>query len=582
MTTGEYQPGQEQALPLELDWREPFEWREPAHWQESVGNLKALSQNMLADPRIHAAKMLLKNRERAQELYPWHDGLHTPPAAEHYRHTYLWDSGLVQIMLAQAARLCAKGADLLESRLANGNNAKVWAAIEQLREYAKSFQRAGIEEGFSVVKGQKENGFIPNLQYGKGTLWYEVEQFVSLDQVNKSSNYTQPPVLPLAAYATYKSMVETNDPNARLYLTEMYGYMDKFMRYFHDYRSNNETDKKIGVIEPHETGLDSLEQWDYIKPHRMERNGVDTSQDIDDRNRFADGGHFVVRIIERRLLARGNLAKQRELFWANDVLINSIYFHNLQVMAKLAAELGKSEDVEFYKNLADTLEKQMTADMWQDDPEKVPMAGFYSLKDDNEPIPTITVSNLMALTLPHLPEDKLGAMLDMMDEHFDVPYPLPSGSIKSPNYDPNNQEKDRLWRGPTWINTNWYITEHGLFMQAARTDISPRLRWRAKQWANRLARTSNELLDINEPEKRRVQGLGAKIIDIFTKLELETHHLEEFRTGAYEHYNPHTGEGQRGERVRNFAWSWLARFMTFDEYLNVGLTPEEEQTLLAA
>jgi len=168
------------------------------------------------------------------------------------------------------------------------------------------------------------------------------------------------------------------------------------------------------------------------------------------------------------------------------------------------------------------------------------------------------------LTLPHLRNDKLEAVLNMMDEHFDVPYPLPSGSTKSSNYDPNNQEKDRLWRGPTWLNTNWYIVEHGLFMQAARADISPQLRLRCKQWANRVTKASNDLLDMNEPEKRQIQDMGAQIIDIFTKVELAAHHLQEFRTGAYEHYNPHSGEGQR-DRVRNFAWSWLARFMTLDE-----------------
>ncbi|HEU5004814.1 MAG TPA: hypothetical protein VFT49_01880 [Candidatus Saccharimonadales bacterium] len=559
--------GSEQALKVDLDWREPFEWREPAHWQEGLGNIKALAHSMLADARIHAAKMLIRNRERAQELYHWHDGLHTPPAAEHYRHTYLWDSGFCQIMLAQAAELAYKSAVHLETRLNSApleDRLEIVSAIKQLKDLAETFQRASVTEGFSVIKGQKANGFIPNLQYGEGTLWYEVEQFVSLDKVNKSSNYTQPPVLPLATYATYKSMVETNNPNAKLYLEEMYGSMDKFMRYFHDYRSNSLADKKIGVIEPHETGLDSLEQWDYIKPHRVERNGVDTPQEVDDRNRFADGGHFVVRLFERYLVAGGDLAKQRQLFWCNDVLINSIYFHNLQVMAKLAAELGKQDDLEFYENLANTVEQQMIDDMWQDDPDKVPMPGFYSLKDNGEPIETITVSNLMALTLPHLPEEKLKAVLNMMDEHFNVPYPLPSGSIKSPNYDPNNQEKDRLWRGPTWLNTNWYIAEHGLFMQAARQDISPKLRLRCKAWANRLTQASNELLDMNEPERRRAQSMGAKVIDIFTKIELEAHHLKEFRTGAYEHYNPHTGEGQR-DKVRNFAWSWLARFMTLDE-----------------
>jgi hypothetical protein len=544
-------------------WQEPFDWQEPKEWQEA-GSLNELARVVSEDPRIHAALMLLQNRERAMQLYPWHDGLHTPPAAEHYRHTYLWDSGFVQMMLAVAAWLCGKGADQLEDKLAaidQAGNSHIQSTVETLRQYYSYFQRASVEEGFSVVRGQKPDGFIPNLQYGEGTLWYEVEKHLSIDRVNKSSNYTQPPVLPLATYATYKSMRESGDINAELYLSEMYGYQDKFMRYFNTYpRINSAIDRKIGVIEPHETGLDSLEQWDYIKPYRAARNGADTLADIDERNRFADGAHFVLRLVKRRLIARGNLAKERELFWCNDMMMNGIYIHNLRVMSRLAAELGK-DDEQFYMELARQVEAQVIADMWQEDPDKVPIPGFYSLDADGEPIPTITISNLFALTLPNLPEAKLEAVLDMMDEHFDVPYPLPSGSIKSPNYDPDNQEKDRLWRGPTWINTNWYITEHGLAMQSVRSEIRTELRTRCRQWANRIAISSNELIDLNEPTEPIARSLGAKAVDLVTNREMES---QELVTGAWEHYHPQTGEGQR-PRVRNFAWSWLARFMTIHE-----------------
>ncbi len=523
-----------------LDWQESFEWEEPPEWEQAA-DLGALSVLMLDDGRIEAALALLQNRDSAKRLYGWPEALHTPPAAEHYRHTYLWDSGFFMIIYSQAGLFAAKAADFLETRLETlesvEDRQKTITAIEKLQSLNQEFQRAGIEESFWLLEGQKDSGFIPNVQYADGTRWYEIEKLLSIDRVRKSSNYTQPPVLPLACMAQYKSMKQSGDPNAKLYLQEVYGKLSKFMDYFYRERSNSPNDRLIGVIDPHETGLDSLEQWDDIKPHRLPRNGPDTPLEIDERNRLADGAHFVIRLLERRVLARGNLQKERELFWANDVMMNCIYLHNLEIMAQLASELGDSVDEDKYKNRVSEVGVQIRNKMWQSDLTKVPKKGFYSLNEDGEPIPTITISNLFGLTLPNLEEEQLKAVLDMMDEDFDVPYPLPSTSINSPNYDPHNQERDRLWRGPTWINTNYYLVVFGLRMQAQRAKISPILKDRCTTWAERIAQKSNELIDMNKSEEPGLEGSGAR-----------------------EHYHPHTGLGQR-LRVKNFGWTWLARFM---------------------
>jgi hypothetical protein len=554
---------------LALGWRESFEWTEPPQWQTAT-DLKVLAHDILADQKIYAALMLLKNREHVKEIYPWHDGLHTPPAAEHYRHTYLWDSGFFTMMYAQSAEFAAKAADFLESRLGNISEVEqveIRAAIAELRQLAERFKRAGIEETFSVFKGQKANGFIPNVQYGQGTLWFEIEKHLSLDRAKKSSNYTQPPVLPLASLAQYKSMKEAGDPNANIYLQESYQYLAKFINYFHKYRSNSPDDPLVGVIEHHETGMDSSPQWDYNKPERYKRSGFDTHPETDEKNIYMDSALFVVRQLERRVKARGNLQKERELFWANDVGMNAIYFHNLQAMARLADELRKTDDAEFYKDLAGKVEQAMLEKMWVEDESKVPQKGFYSLKGEGcEPIDTITISNLFALVLPHMNEKQLEATLDMMDEHFDEPFPLPSVSKLSPEYDPHNQEENRLWRGPTWLNTNYYLVEFGLQMQARRTDVRPDLRLRCTKWANLVSQKSNELLDINRPERVEIANdktktLGAKVMSIFTKAEIPA---TKIITEAREHYNPITGEGQRG-RVQNFGWTWLARYMTYME-----------------
>jgi hypothetical protein len=534
--------GQEQERqPADIDWREPFEWREPAEWESQP--LEELARNMLKDGHIEAGLALLANRESARQQYGWRDVLRTPPAAEHYRHTYLWDSAFFMMIYSQAALFADKAAAFLEANLGIDSDEQsglfIRTIIGELRDLSTRFQRAGIEEGFWLIDGQRPDGFLANVQYAEGFKWYEVEKALSLSSRRRTSNYSQPPVVPLAALSVYKSMEQTGDPNAQFYLKDMYGSLAKMLGYWaQDDRRGGRDNALVVVIDPHETGMDSSRQWDYIKPFRRPRH-PEMSQDEADRNRFADGGHFVIRIFERRFKAKGNLKKERQLFWANDVSMNGIYFHNIQAMIRIADTLGKTEEADSYRHLADELEQAMIEKMWQEDPAKVPKPGFYSLKSDAEPIDTITVSNLFALVLPNLPEDKLSAVLDMIDEDFNAPYPLPSDSINSPEYDPHNQEKDRLWRGPTWINTNYYLVEHGLRMQAERTDISQPTKDRCVYWAELVAQKSNELIDMNRTGEPGPAG-----------------------SGAYEHYDPETGAGQR-PRVINFGWTWLARLMPY-------------------
>jgi glycogen debranching enzyme len=161
--------------------------------------------------------------------------------------------------------------------------------------------------------------------------------------------------------------------------------------------------------------------------------------------------------------------------------------------------------------------------MWNEKDKK-----FYTLDAKSEPIKEVTVSNLFPLLLDGLKPSQLEAVLDLMDKSFNVPFPLPSVATDSPNYDPHNREADRLWRGPTWMITNWLVTR-GLQKQLTREDLKelPGLLKRCGMWNERIVTSSRELID---------------------------------RNGAWEHYDPVNGNGQR-PRVKNFAWSYLAYFM---------------------
>ena len=42
-------------------------------------------------------------------------------------------------------------------------------------------------------------------------------------------------------------------------------------------------------------------------------------------------------------------------------------------------------------------------------------------------------------------------------EDFWLPYPLPSVPASDPKFMPGNP-RGFIWRGPTWVNTNWFLS----------------------------------------------------------------------------------------------------------------------------
>jgi hypothetical protein len=222
--------------------------------------------------------------------------------------------------------------------------------------------------------------------------------------------------------------------------------------------------------------------------------------------------------------AGGDMQKMLEIYSVTDVMMNCIYVDSLLETSELAWQyLDIPATIEF-KSRAERVEEQILDDMWFPNSRRGKGA-FHALDMTGEPISEISISNLFPLLLPNLREEQLVSLLDLMDKSFDTPFPLPSVATDSRNYDPHNRESERLWRGPTWINTNWLIAR-GLKKQIMRPDLAhnPELINCCIAWFNRINDSSRALVDKN---------------------------------GPHEHYNPLTGEWQR-RRVKRFGWSTLA------------------------
>ena len=70
-----------------------------------------------------------------------------------------------------------------------------------------------------------------------------------------------------------------------------------------------------------------------------------------------------------------------------------------------------------------------------------------------------TVSSLLPLALPDIPakvaERIVGHLTD--EREYAAPFPVPSVAMNEPSYAPGVVGTKLVWRGPSWMNTNWYL-----------------------------------------------------------------------------------------------------------------------------
>ena len=192
-----------------------------------------------------------------------------------------------------------------------------------------------------------------------------------------------------------------------------------------------------------------------------------------------------------------------DVFHVEDVLVNSIYALSLQSLARL---LGDTNEALNILNDASKTRSSLVNKCWDANTE-----AFLDLNGLQEiPNRMVTISSLIPIILPDLSADIVKRLVErwiISEDHFWLPYPLPSVPASNSKFIPGDPG-GFIWRGPSWINTNWFITK-GL----------------------------------------KLHGYQELAEDIFAR---SLACIEQ--SGFREYYNPYTGEGLG---AKNFGWSTL-------------------------
>ncbi len=310
----------------------------------------------------------------------------------------------------------------------------------------------------NFLLGQWENGFIPHIIFwGNQKIlphWAYIESKGIFRP--RTSALTQPPMLAIAVEEIYKKDGD---------LGFLYQVLPKLSRYYRHLLEHRDPDGDhlISIISPNESGMDELPVFQLpsgylgLNPTRLRY----VFRKIDLQNKSL--GYNPEKIL------------QKDYFNVEELLFNCVYIQACRALARL----------------------------------------FDQIHEEQAKIKT--VASLMPLFLDGIEKKQLDSLIAdhlLNPEEFWTNFPIPSVAKNEFFYVPQEIPSDKishtslLWRGPTWVSTNWFIVK-GLRKHG-----------------------QNKIADI----------IVAKMVEMIEKW------------GFREFYNPETGEGYRRE---DFGWSTL-------------------------
>jgi glycogen debranching enzyme len=145
--------------------------------------------------------------------------------------------------------------------------------------------------------------------------------------------------------------------------------------------------------------------------------------------------------------------------------LNSYLYLEHEALANIAGAIGLQSESAAWAGRGEALLKCLIDQSWDAE------AGLFWAKREGKRVNVRTPFNLYPLITGRLP----GSIADRLVAHltdpreFWAPFPVPSVALDDPAYNP-----EQMWRGPTWVNVNFMLTQ-GL-ERSGYVDVARRLR----------------------------------------------------------------------------------------------------------
>lgn len=338
-------------------------------------------------------------------------------------------------------------------------------------------------ELLSLLQAARADGFIPHIIFWQPDPAAMARQTLRLGGPYVSAS-VQPPVLALAVERVYaagagEEFLARALPPTRAFFEWLAAHRDP------------DGDGLLAIVQPDESGVDADPKYDALLHLRAPNNAAL----VDAINRIYDA-YRPLGNDDARLIAA-------DIFVVEDLVYNSIYAQGLQALARLLPR----DEATVYRDRAARVRAALVAKCWDEE-----RGLFWSLLGKTEtPARINSISSLFPLIIDGLDRPIVERLVRehlLNPQEYWLPFPLPSVAATEPAFNPDHPH-GFIWRGPTWVNSNWFL--------ATALD---RLGFAA--------------------EARHITARTQELI---------------LRQGFRECYNPYTGEGQN---AGSFSWSTLA------------------------
>jgi hypothetical protein len=353
--------------------------------------------------RMRDAARALYDRNRQQGVAPW-CGLEYDfvcPSTGTYPFQWFWDSCFHTVVLAH---------------------------------FDRDRARAEIR---SLLANAQPDGFVAHVTFWQRERYQELlSTYAIAYRTPYLSDCIQPPVLAEAVAAAARG--EGGDAFLAQVLPKAVAYFEWL-----DRRRDPDRDGLIATLQPDESGLDHTPKYDaYLGIERVEHAEFTRAWE-----RVA-GPYAEVGRDHDRMFAL-------DRFVCADVLVNTIYAENQRVLADLLERAGDASAAARFRSGADRTVRALVEQCYDAE------AGlFYDMvgRDGRGRLRVNTVSSLLPLLLD-IPRDAAEALIRQIEDphKYGAPFPVPSTALDEPGYRTPTADSKLVWRGPVWINTNWYL-----------------------------------------------------------------------------------------------------------------------------
>ncbi len=375
---------------------------------------------------------MLVRQARAVLDFNW-TGEYTMPGPRLYPHQWSWDSAFIAI------------------------------------GYCRYDQDRAMTELRHLFDAQWKNGLLPQLvfnprftDYFPGPNFWHAKESPDAPEHQETSGVVQPPIHATAALYIYG--YAQDEAKARDFLA----YALPKLAAWHDYlyRERDPGDEGLVYIRhPWESGMDNSPLWDqsmqrlHLRSDQIpgyQRADIHTVSAADRPTSDAyDRFAYLVEFFADRGYDEAKI-RQDCPFLVQDVLFNSLLCKADRDLAEIARILG--EDPAPYEDLAEKTKSAVEEKLWDED------RGTYLDYDlvDGRQVPVYFGPNLAGPLYAGIPgHDRARRVVDTLEnDGFDLAdeavTPIPSYDLHGFGF-----SEERYWRGPVWINIDWFLM-HGL------------------------------------------------------------------------------------------------------------------------